>query len=85
MTIRAILRNGAIKPVEPLPTDWAEGQELLVEGTDAPTAEDLRAWATELETAATQLPADEHERFENALEEVEHESKEAVRREWGLK
>lgn len=31
MTIKAVLRNGVIQPVEPLPSDWAEGQELLVE------------------------------------------------------
>ena len=31
MTIRAILRHGIIQPVEPLPPDWAEGQELVVE------------------------------------------------------
>jgi uncharacterized membrane protein len=85
MTIKAILRNGAIKPIEPLPAGWAEGQELLIEGTDVPTAEDLRAWAAEMEASAARLPAEEHEHFERALDEVERESKEAVRREWGLK
>ena len=31
MTIKAVLRHGVIEPVEPLPTGWVEGQELVVE------------------------------------------------------
>jgi len=85
MTIRAILRHGIIQPVEPLPPDWAEGQELVVEEpqTDGAQAE-IGQWAQELEAAAAQIPAEEHDRFLKALEEVEKESKEAVRKQWGL-
>jgi hypothetical protein len=85
MTIRAVLRNGHIEPTEPLPPSWGDGQELIVEEPASPaTDQELDDWGRELDTATSQiLPAD-HERFHQALDEIEKESKDAVRREWGL-
>ena len=85
MTIKAILRDGQIQPLEPLPLDWVDGQELQIEppDSDGPQAE-IRAWEMDLEAAAARLPAEDHDRFQRALGEIEHESKEAVRHEWGL-
>ena len=85
MTIKAILRDGQIQPLEPLPPDWRDGQELLVEHPDlAATAAQVDQWANDMETAAARLPAEEHDRFQKALDDIERESKDAVRREWGL-
>lgn len=83
MTIKAILRDGVIQPLEPLPANWSEGQELVVEQPDlTQTHAQLDAWARELEAATTQLPDEEHGRFRQALIEIERESKEVVRQEW---
>jgi hypothetical protein len=83
MTIKAILRDGRIQPLEPLPPDWAEGQELVIEEPDVvETAEEIEQWAKELEASTARIPLEEHERLERALEEIERESKDAVRREW---
>ena len=38
MTIKAVLRHGVIQPIEPLPPDWADGQELVVEEPNLTTA-----------------------------------------------
>jgi hypothetical protein len=85
MTIRAILRDGCIQPIEPLPPEWVEGQELLVEQTAAEGAkEQVGQWAADLEAAAARLPVEDHDRFRRALDEIERESKDAVRQEWGL-
>jgi len=84
MTIRAILRHGIIQPVEPLPRTWAEGQELVVEEPDGLRGEEIGQWAQELEAAAAQIPAEEHDRFLTAIDEGEKESKEAIRKQWGL-
>jgi hypothetical protein len=32
---RAILKNGVIYPVDPLPSDWKDGQELWVDATES--------------------------------------------------
>jgi hypothetical protein len=86
MTIKAILRDGHIQPLEPLPPGWTDGQELLVEEPDLrQSPADIERWARELEASTARIPAEEHERLERALEEIERESKDAVRREWGLK
>ena len=29
--IRAVIKNGVIQPVEPLPTDWEDGREVVVD------------------------------------------------------
>ena len=83
MTIRAVLRQGVIQPVEPLPPDWADGQELVVEEPKPDNgSEAIQQWASELESAAAQIPAEEHDRFLTALDEIEQASKESVRKRW---
>jgi hypothetical protein len=44
---------------------------------------DIIQWAQEMDAATAEIPADEHDRFLRAIDEIEHESKEAVREEWG--
>lgn len=82
--IKAVLENGVIRPVEPLPPDWRDGQELMIEAGAEPSPGSIDAWADDLERGVARISPEEHERFLRGLEEVERESKEAVRREWGL-
>jgi len=63
-TIRAILENGAIRPLEELPAGWHEGQALSAEEEETGVdAEEVTAWAREIEAAAAQIPESEHRRF----------------------
>jgi hypothetical protein len=83
MTIRAVLREGVIQPTEPLPPDWRDGQELVVEEPKRAVAnEEIELWERQVEAAAEQIPAEEHDRFLRALDEIEQESKEAIRKQW---
>ena len=67
MTIRAIVRNGSIHPLEPLPPDWAEGQELVIEEPDlGEGATAIEHWAKELEASTARIPAEEHELLDRA-------------------
>jgi hypothetical protein len=84
MTVKAVLRNGQIQPIEPLPANWIDGQELVVEDPGLPSASELESWAREMDIETAKIPIEEHDRFLRALEEAERESKDAVRREWGL-
>jgi hypothetical protein len=83
VTIKAVLRNGVIQPIDPLPPDWADGQELIVEEPQPSSASDIADWSTELDAATARIPDDEHDRFLQALDQIERESKEAVRKQWG--
>ena len=85
---KAVLSHGEIRPLEPLPTDWVEGQSLQIEKADdndreMSTEEIKRDFAILESLCATNDPADE-ERLEQALQKAERESKEQVRREMGL-
>jgi hypothetical protein len=83
MTIKAVLRHGVIQPIEPLPPDWRDGQELVVDEPKPDAAgEEINQWARDLDDATAQIPTEEHDRFLAALEEIERESKEAVRKRW---
>jgi len=85
MTIRAIVQNGRIQPLGPLPANWGDGKELVVEDpSDSAVESGTTDWEKEMDLAAAKIPSEEHERFLKALEIGERESKEAVRREWGL-
>jgi hypothetical protein len=82
--IRAVLKNGVIQPAEPLPADWADGQELLVDRSPSDDPSEIEHWARELDEGAALIAADDFATFERALAELERQSKDVVRREWGL-
>ena len=75
MMIRAVLENGVIRPVEPLPPEWRDGQELVVDADVVPDPTDVDRWAKEFEAACRAIPDEDHERLMRALEEVERLSK----------
>jgi hypothetical protein len=84
--LRAIVSHGEIRPLEPLPDDWQEGQSLRVEKADdgeARVEEIDRDFAVLTNLCETSEPADE-ERLERALQEARRQAKEQVRRQMGL-
>ncbi len=88
MTIRAVLKNGMILPVEPVPQEWAEGQELEVAVTErhsTATLEDSAKWLREMDelTAVLDDPG-EWAQIEATLADGDRQAKEFVRREMGL-
>jgi hypothetical protein len=61
MTIKAILRDGRIQPLEPLPPDWVEGQELVVEEPESAEGEaQINQWAKELDKSTAPVQSSEH-------------------------
>ncbi len=84
--IRAVLRNGLIYPLAPLPSHWKDGQELRVKEararTESPGEIDRRFRA--LEAAAQRIDPKDCEIVEAALREADRQAKEWTRREMGL-
>ncbi|HBI44202.1 MAG TPA: hypothetical protein DDY78_15315 [Planctomycetales bacterium] len=83
---RAVLKNGVIYPVDPLPPEWADGKELVVQPAEREedTGEALDCWLEELNAmCADSDPADEA-LIQAAIEEQKRESKAYIRREMGL-
>jgi hypothetical protein len=84
--LKAIVSRGEIRPLEPLPVDWQEGQRLCVDKADdgeAPVDEIDRDFAVLANLCETSEPADE-EQLERALQEAHRQAKEQVRRHMGL-
>ena len=84
--LKAVVSRGEIRPLEPLPVDWQEGQPLRVEKADegeAPVEEIDRDFAVLARMCEASEPADE-EQLERALQEAHRQAKEQVRRHMGL-
>lgn len=85
---KAVLKNGLICPVEPLPADWTEGTELRVEkvATRKKKGEqiDVDAWAKEMDAISAEMDPDDDERLMNAIAAHRAQAKEMARRQLGL-
>jgi hypothetical protein len=83
---KAILHNGQIQPVEPLPREWQEGELLRIEKAEdgEATIEEIdRDFALLAHLCADSDPTEE-EWLSRALEEARRQSKAQVRRQMGL-
>jgi hypothetical protein len=72
------MHEGEIRPLEPLPADWQEGQPLRVEKADEEepsVAEIDRDFAVLASLCASRDPADE-EQMDRALQEAHRQAKE---------
>ncbi len=81
---RAVLRNGVILPVEPLPPEWEEGAELTVErqimaeaNGGSPHATDR--WMDEVEALAAQIIPDSDQELERAIANIRRQAKDLAR------
>ena len=83
---RAILKNGVIVPIDPVPEEWADGRELWLE--EAPGGkkrhQPVDEWIREVEKSAAQVDQKDWEEMQAALDSMHKEAKEQVRREMGL-
>ena len=81
---RAILKNGAIVPIEPLPKDWVDGKELQVEEVRPETEQSLGEWYRELEAMCADSDPEDDTRLEEALRKADEMAKANVRKQMGL-
>jgi hypothetical protein len=84
--VKAVVSHGEIRPLEPLPAEWREGQSLRVEKAEdeeAPVEQIDRDFALLARLCEDSEPADE-EQLKRALSEAHDQAKEQVRRQMGL-
>jgi hypothetical protein len=83
--IRAIIQNGQIHPLDPLPAEWSEGRQVVVEDAGSASSDDLEEWYRELqELGPAQYEPGEWERVQAILAEADERAKAVVRRQMGL-
>jgi hypothetical protein len=81
--LKAILRNGSIVPLDPLPSDWKEGTPLEV-GRAEPAELDIDQWAQEMRLLCADSLPEEEQRMQAAIAEHRRLAKAQARREMGL-
>ena len=81
--LKAVLRQGVIVPVEPLPPEWEEGAALEVAKADAAHA-DIDAWAESMKELCADSTLADEEVMRRAIEKHRQDAKAQVRREMGL-
>ena len=84
--VKLVVSCGEIRPLEPLPADWREGQPLRIEKADdseTPVEEIDRDFADLANLCAESELANE-DQLDRALHEARREAKEQVRRHMGL-
>lgn len=84
--LEAVFSRGQITPLQPPPTDWQEGQRLVIEKADDKfsTVEEIdRDFAALEALCSTSEPAEE-EQLARALDQARQQAKEQVRRQMGL-
>ena len=76
---KAVLKNGVIVPLEPLPAEWSDGQELEVR---EPTldAVDADAWFARMEALVADMTPEEDTQLQAAVDDVRRHAKEEARR-----
>jgi hypothetical protein len=81
--LKAMLRNGAIIPLEPVPPDWEEGTTLEVVRAAVPSV-DLDAWAKLMDQLCADSPPEEEQRMQAAIDAHRRQAKAQSRRKMGL-
>jgi hypothetical protein len=82
---KAVLKNGVICPLEPLPPDWTEGQQLCVESaTEEDENQNLDDWFGELQALVAQNDPNDWARVEQAIQSADEHAKAIVRKQMGL-
>jgi hypothetical protein len=83
--IRAVIQNGEIRALEPLPAEWTDGRHLVVEDTSGAPTDDLEACYRELvELGPAQYEPGERDRVQAILDDADAQAKAVVRRQMGL-
>lgn len=84
--VNAVVEGGGIRPLEPLPPDWHDGQRLRVEKADEAdvSVEEVdHDFAVLAALCEGREPADE-EAMDRAVQEARRQAKEQARRQMGL-
>jgi len=83
--IRAVLQNGLIHPLDPIPLDWAEGHQLIIEDAGSTTVGDVEEWYRELQVLGPAVyEPGEWDEVQEVLARADEQAKALVRREMGL-
>jgi hypothetical protein len=80
--LKAVLRDGVIVPLEPLPPEWEDGAPLEVARATAAQL-DIDAWAKSMSQLCADSPAEDEAAMRRAIDEHRRQAKAQTRRDMG--
>jgi hypothetical protein len=81
--LKAVLRQGVIVPLEPLPREWEDGDALEVAKAYVPPT-DIDTWAKLMDELWTDSSSNDEATMHRAIEEHRQQAKAQVRPDMGL-
>ena len=66
---KAIFKNGLIQPIEPIPRNWQDGQELRVEEAAPSPPFDVDKWKKEMDALCADFDDEDYARMQAAIDE----------------
>jgi hypothetical protein len=76
---RAVLKNGVVYPIEPLPPGWGDGTELQLEksppGANGSSGQSTDQWMDEVEALASKIPTGEDDKLAAAVRQLRRQAK----------
>jgi hypothetical protein len=84
--VKAVVSHGEIRPLEPLPADWQEGQAVRIEKADYSemSVEEIDQDFAVLACLCAESDSANEDQLDHALDEARRQAKEHVRRGMGL-
>ncbi len=81
---RAVLNKGIIYPIEPLPADWRDGTELIleklpVESDKGSTAQSVDEWMNDVDALAAQGIPEDDKKLAEAIALIRQQAKDLAR------
>ncbi len=81
--VKAVLRNGAIIPTEPLPSDWEDGTALEIAKWEVPTL-DIDAWLDFMNQLCADSTPEDEAVMRRSVDEQRQQARTQARRDMGL-
>ena len=83
--IHGVYRNGRIQPLDAIPSNWRDGQELDIDARDESSdPEAIRRWLADLQAMDAKLTDEDDARLMDSLAEQKRIAKELAQRAAGL-
>lgn len=84
--VKAVVSHGQIRPLEPLPSDWHEGQPLRIDRADesVSSVEAINRDFALLDQLCATSDSENEQLLDQALHQAKQQSKEQVGRHMGL-
>ncbi len=84
--IHGVIQNGTILPLDPIPQEWSEGVEVVIEAAPRAAADErarIEQWFAALEALGpAQYEPGERETIERFMSDADRDAKESMRRSW---